>query len=108
MADREHRPVGALFERLLDDGKAYAQAEFNLARVKVEEKALSFRKAAILAGIGIGFAFAAIVCLCLAIVLVLTNWFGAWGAAGAVVIVTALAALFLWLGYRSLEVGNEE
>lgn len=108
MADREHRPVGALFERLLDDGKAYAQAEFNLARVRVEEKALSFRRAAILAGIGIAFAFAAIICLCLAVVLVLTNWFGAWGAAGAVVLVAAVAALFLWLGYRAIEVDDEK
>lgn len=108
MADRDQRPIGVLFERLLDDGKAYAQAELNLVRVRVEEKALSFRTAAILGGIGIGFAFAAIICLCLAIVLVLTNWFGALGAVGAVVIVAAIAGLFLWLGYRSFEAANEE
>ncbi len=108
MADREHRPVGALFERLLDDGKAYARAEMNLVRVQVEETALLYRKAAILAAIGAGLAFAAIICLCLAIVLIMNNWFGSLGAIGAVILIVLFAGLFLWLAYRAIETVDEK
>ena len=49
--DEEEKPVGELFGKLIDEGKAYAKAEIDLAKASAEAKADSAKKPVI-----IGFA----------------------------------------------------
>jgi hypothetical protein len=61
--DENDRPIGEYVGRLFDDGKAYAQAEFELVRVKAEAKAESYRTATILGAAAFLFGLAAVVTL---------------------------------------------
>ena len=40
--DEEEKPVGELFSKLIDEGKAYAKAELGLAKATAEAKADSW------------------------------------------------------------------
>ena len=42
--DEEEKPVGELFSKLIDEGKAYAKAELGLAKATAEAKADSAKK----------------------------------------------------------------
>ena len=42
--DDEEKPVGELFSKLIDEGKAYAKAEIGLAKATAEAKADSAKK----------------------------------------------------------------
>ncbi len=100
----EDGSIRALVGRLIDDGKAYAKAEIDLVRLRVEGEVVGYRRAAILAGIGIVFGMAAIVCLCLTIVLALADALGPLlGGLLATASVGAVAGLLIFLGYRSIE-----
>lgn len=91
------KSVGEMFRQLLDDGRAYAEAEVELVKARTQIKALQYRGAAILAAIALFLAFATTVTLCLAIVLWLSRLAGPYlGGLLAILIVgaaTAIAAL---------------
>ncbi len=95
--------IRTLVGRLIDDGKAYAKAEIDLARLRVEGEVVGYRRAAILASIGMVFGMAAIVCLCLTLVLSLADALGPLiGGLLATVLVGAVAGILIFLGYRSV------
>jgi hypothetical protein len=101
--------LGELFGDLLDDGKAYAQAEFELARLKVEKTALSFRTAAILALAAVGLAFTAFIALTLTIVLWLSSLLGPLGGGLlATAIVTIAAVILFLLAKAKFEAADDE
>ncbi len=96
--------IRTLVGRLIDDGKAYGKAEFDLARLRVEDEVVGYRRAAILAVIGAVFGMAAIVCLCLTLVLALADLLGPLlGGLLATILVGAVAGVLIFLGYRSIE-----
>lgn len=100
----EGKSVGIMFRQLLDDGRAYAQAEFDLARARVEVKAVEYRGAVILAAIALFLAFAATVTLCLSLVLWLSQLAGPYlGGLLATLIVGAAAALFALLARKAFD-----
>ena len=61
--DLDEPPIGELFGRLIDDGKAYAQAEVDLVRARVEGEVDRAKLPAILGGGAIAFAFSAVLAL---------------------------------------------
>jgi hypothetical protein len=98
MFEEEKRPVAELFTRLLDDGRAYAKAEFDLARVKTEEAASDYKRAAILAGAGAAFGTAAVICLCLTLVLAFAKYLGpiAGGIVATLLVGAISGGLLFW------------
>lgn len=96
MAGNE-RSLGELFGRLLDDGKAYGQAELELARLKVEKKALSYRTAVILSLAAFGLMLSATIALILTLVLWLASLIGPLGGGLMAVAITLVAAAILAL-----------
>lgn len=100
----EDKSVGAMFRQLLDDGRAYAQAEFDLARARAEIKALQYRSAAILAAIALFLAFATTVILCLAILLWLSHLIGPFfGGLVAILIAGGATAIVALLAKKAFD-----
>jgi hypothetical protein len=107
MAGKE-RSLGELFGRLLDDGKAYGQAELELARLKLEKKALSYRTAVILGLAAFGLMLSATIALILTLVLWLASLIGPLGGGlVAVAITLAAAAVLALLARKSFEAADE-
>lgn len=74
--DEDEAPIGELFGQLIDDGKAYAQAEVDLVRARVEGQAERAKWPAILGGGAIAFGFASVIALVLTLVLTLADLLG--------------------------------
>ncbi len=78
--DTDERPFDELLAQLLDDGKAYAQAEFQLARVKTEadviERLGAAKKTALLLAAALLFLIAAVVVLAVTLALTLATLIG--------------------------------
>lgn len=90
--DEEEKPIGALFTRLIDEGKAYARSELNLVRAQAEDKADSFKLPALLLGGALLFLLAAVVALVMTIADALATLVGPLaGGLAAVVIALAIA-----------------
>lgn len=104
MMVEEDGSIRTLVSRLIDDGKAYAKAEIDLVRLRVEDELVGYRRAAIFAGIGAVFGASAIVCLCLTLVLTLAGVLGPLlGGLLATVLVGAISGLLIYFGYRNIE-----
>ena len=74
--DEDEAPVGELFGRLIDDGKAYAKAEVDLVRARAEGQVSRAKVPAILGAGAIAFAFASVIALVLTLVLALASLLG--------------------------------
>ncbi len=74
--DEDEAPIGELFGRLIDDGKAYAQAEIDLVRTRIEGQAERAKLPAILGTGAIAFGFASVIALVLTMVLALASLLG--------------------------------
>ena len=74
--DEDEAPIGDLFGRLIDDGKAYAKAEVDLVRARAEGQAERAKLPAILGAGAIAFSFASVIALVLTLVLALASWLG--------------------------------
>lgn len=96
--ENEERPIGELFGQLIDEGKAYAKAEFGLAKATAESKADAAKKPALLAGAAFLFLIAGVVVLCMTLALALATLIGplAGGLIAALVTFAIAAALGLW------------
>jgi fatty acid desaturase len=101
--DEDEPPIGELFGRLIDDGKAYAKAEIDLVRAQAEAQAERAKLPAILGGGAIAFGLAAVIALVLTLVLSLASLLGplAGGLLATLIAVLvavglALAALNSW------------
>lgn len=102
--EEEEKSVGGMFRQLLDDGRAYAQAEFDLARARAEIKVLQYRSAAILAAIALFLAFATTVILCLAILLWLSHLAGPYlGGLIAILVIGGATAIVALLAKKAFD-----
>jgi hypothetical protein len=74
--DEEEKPVGELFGRLVDEGKAYAKAEYGLAKANAEVKAEQYKWPAALLFGALLFAQAAVTVLVVTVALSLATLVG--------------------------------
>ena len=74
--DEDEAPIGELFGRLIDDGKAYAKSEVDLVRARAEAQADRAKLPAILGAGAIAFGFAGVIALVLTMVLSLASLIG--------------------------------
>lgn len=88
----EERSVGDLIAALLDDGKAYAQAELHLLRLKAEGEVDRYRRSAMLFGIAAALGLSALIALSVTLVIGFARWLGPFGGGAVVVILFAGAA----------------
>lgn len=72
----EEKPIGALFGRLLEDGEAYARAEIELVKARVDKKIVDYRAAAIIAACAALLGIATLVALVVTLVLWLASLLG--------------------------------
>lgn len=104
---KEDRPIGEMVGRLIDDGKAYARAEVELARARVDQQVDRFRPVAILGAAAALCAFAAVIALTMTIVLALASLLGPLaGGLAATILIGALAVLLGWLAKQRFERGR--
>ena len=97
------RPIGEIFSDLVDDGKAYARAELNLAKAIAAAKAKAFRAPAILLVAATFVAMAALNALAVAIFVALAMLMNVLLAAiVAFVLIGSVAALIAWIGIEKL------
>ena len=92
------------FGRLLDDGRAYAEAELALIKVRASVEAKRYRKAAILVGVGAALGLAALVAFALTLVIGFARLLGPIGGGVAAVVLLGLAAYaFMSLAQGAIE-----
>lgn len=93
-ADDEEKPIGELFGRLIDDGKAYARAEAELAKARVACEADRAKKPIIFGAVGAALGFSALMALVFTLVLSVASVLGPLIGGGVVVL---LLGLLTWL-----------
>jgi hypothetical protein len=74
--EAEEKPIGELFEQLIDEGKAYAKAELGLVKATAEAKAKGAKKPALLGAAAGLFLVAGVVVLCMTLALALATLIG--------------------------------
>jgi hypothetical protein len=100
----DERPIGEVVSQLVDEGKAYARAEVELAKASAFAKAGEFKVPAILLFAALLFAQAAVTVLAVAIVLALAPLVGPLaGGLVAVLVAGGAAGLLAWLGIKRLQ-----
>lgn len=93
--DSEERPVGEIVSQLIDEGKAYAEAEVELAKAKAMHRANGYKRAAVWGAVAFLFVIAAFVALGLTLVLSLASLIGpVLGGLAAITILLIVAGLF--------------
>jgi hypothetical protein len=103
----DERPIGEVVGQLIDEGKAYARAEVELAKATALAKAETFKVPAILLFVALLLAQAAVTVLAVSIALALAPLIGPLGGG----LVAALAAggtagLLAWLAVQRLKDGR--
>lgn len=97
------RPIGDIFSDIVDDGKAYARAELNLAKAVAAAKASAFKVPAILLVAATFVAMAALNALAVAIFVLLAMVMNdVLAAILAFLLIGGVAALLGWLGVKKL------
>lgn len=91
-ADADEAPIADLFGRLIDDGKAYAHAEVDLVRARVEGEVDRAKLPAMLGAGAVAFAFSAVLALVLTLVLSLASLLGPLGGGLLAVLIALLIA----------------
>jgi hypothetical protein len=100
----DERPIGEVVHQLIDEGKAYAKAELDLAKVQALAKADALKIPAILLFAALLFAQAAVTMLALTIAMTLAPLIGPLGAGlVAVLVAGGAAALLGWLSLERLK-----
>jgi protein-S-isoprenylcysteine O-methyltransferase Ste14 len=97
------RPIGELVHELIENGKAYAQAEIGLAKTIAAAKGKALAIPAAMFGIAFICALAAVTALAVGVVIALERFIGplAAGFVGLLVF-AAIAGLLGWTGYQRL------
>jgi hypothetical protein len=88
----DEAPIGELFGRLIDDGKAYANAEIDLVRARAEAQVDRARLPLILGGGAIAFGFASVIALIMTLVLTLAGLLGPLGGGLLATLIAVLVA----------------
>lgn len=100
---REERPIGDIVGDLVDEGKAYAKAELNLARAIATSRAKALKAPAILLVSALFVGMGALNALCVAIFVSLATLMNPILAGLlAFVLIGAVAAGLAWLGIEKL------
>ena len=100
----DERPIGEVVGQLIDEGKAYAKAEVELAKATALAKAEAFKVPAILLFAALLFAQAAVTVLAVTIALALAPLTGPLGGGlVAVLVAGGAAALLGWLAVQRLK-----
>jgi hypothetical protein len=100
----DERPIGDVVHQLIDEGKAYAKAELDLAKAQALAKADALKIPAILLFGALLFAQAAVTMLAVTVAMTLAPLIGPLGAGlVAVLIASGAAALLGWLGLQRLK-----
>jgi len=103
----EERPIGEIVHQLLEEGKAYAKAEIDLAKATAEAKASEYKWPAIYFFAGLLFAQAAVTVLAVTIALALATLVGPLaGGLAAVLAAGGAAGGLAWLGMRRIRDGR--
>ena len=100
----DEKPIGEVVHQLIDEGKAYAKAELDLAKAQALAKAGELKIPAALLFAALLFAQAAVTVLAVTIALTLAPLIGPLGGGLIAVLVTGGAAALLgWLGIERLK-----
>ena len=100
----DERPIGEVVHQLIDEGKAYAKAELDLARAQAFAQADRFKMPAALLFGALLFAQAAVTVLAVTIALALEPLIGPLGGGMvAVVLAGGTAGLLAWLAVQRLK-----
>ena len=103
----DERPIGEVVHQLIDEGKAYAKAEVDLAKAQALAKAGELKVPAILLFTALLFAQAAVTVLAVTVALTLAPLIGPLGGGLiAVLVAGGAAALLGWLGMQRLTGGK--
>ena len=99
--------------QLLDDGRAYAQAEIDLAKLKAQSEVARYKKAAMFGGIAAAFGLAALVAFAMTLVIGFARLLGPFGGGAVAMLVLALAAFgFVKLAQGAIDqrpdIGNHD
>lgn len=89
------RSIGEMIGQVLDDGRAYAQAELDLAKIRAQAEVNRYRRAAILGGAAAALGLAALVAFALTLVIGFARLLGPFGGGVAAVLVLGLGAYAL-------------
>jgi hypothetical protein len=90
--------------QLLDDGRAYAEAEIDLAKLRAQVEVARYKKAAMFGGIAAAFGLAALVAFAMTLVIGFARLLGPFGGGAVAVLVLALAAFgFVKLAQGAIE-----
>jgi hypothetical protein len=104
----EERPIGETVSRLLDEGKAYARAEIDLARAKLDVQIVRVRAVAVFAGLALLFAIGALVALAVTAVLTLADLLGPLGGGLlATALIAAIAGGLAFVALKRWQRGDE-
>lgn len=102
----DERPIGELVHELVEDGKAYAQAELGVAKAIATAKAAGLKVPAILLGAALLFAQAAVTVLAVAVFLGLLALMGpVLAGLVAFLIFGAAAGALAWFGIEKAKRG---
>jgi len=95
----DERPIGEIVSDLVDDAKAYAQAELDLAKAIAADKARRIKVGAILLVVALVVAFGAVTAISVAIFALLATFLGPLlGRIVAFLLIGAVAGLLAWTG----------
>ena len=99
----DERPIGEIVTELVDEGKAYARAEFDFAKAVAAAKARALRAPAILLAASVFVAMAALNALAVGILIALALIMNpVLAGIAAFVLIGAVAAGLAWLGVEKL------
>jgi hypothetical protein len=103
----DERPIGEVVHQLIEEGKAYAKAEAELAKAQALARAAGLKAPAILLFSALLFAQAAVSVLAVTIALTLSPMIGPLGGGLVAVLLAGGAAAGLgWLGVQKLKGGK--
>ena len=106
--DEDEKPIGELFGQLIDEGKAYAQAELGLAKASAEAKANELKWPVILLFSSLLFAQAAVTVAAVTVALALATLIGPLaGGVVAILMAGGAAYLFYAIGIAKLKAVNK-
>lgn len=95
----DERPLGEIVSGLVDDAKAYAQAELDLVKAIAADKARRIKVGAILLALALVVAFGAVTALSIGIFALLATFLGPLlGGIVAFLVIGAVAGLLAWTG----------
>lgn len=100
----DDKPIGEVVHQLIEEGKAYAKAEVDLAKAQALAKVAEFKLPAIYLFAALLFAQAAVSVLAVTVALTLAPLIGPLGGGLiAVLLAGGAAGLLAWLGVKQLQ-----